>query len=41
MVTLLLFTLEKQVLDENDAEFDFRIGHVLVSFVLMNNKQEM
>ena len=37
--TFLLFILGKKMLDQNDVEFDFRIGHALViNFsVFMNN----
>ena len=42
-VKFLLFILGKNVLNQNDIEFDFSIGHVLVlfPFFFLNNKQKL
>ena len=34
IATFLLFILEKKLLDQNDVEFNFSIGHALVFFLL-------
>ena len=40
-VKFLLFILAKIVLNENNVEFDFRIGHALVLSIFLNNEQKV